>query len=95
MKTIKKCLRPFNKKTLLHAGLGSKQQSFNNYQASYQKELCLLFKKLRPFFSQSKPSDRCEHPLPFVHFCSFFTEPLLPSTINILFECPPQIFFLV
>ena len=39
----KKCLRLFNKKTPLYARLGSKQKALSNCQATYQKELCLLF----------------------------------------------------
>ena len=28
------------KKTSLYAGLGSKQKTFNKYEATYQKDLC-------------------------------------------------------
>ena len=38
----KKYLRLFNKKTPLYAGLRSKQKTFTNCQATYQKELCLV-----------------------------------------------------
>ena len=54
------CLRLFNKKTPLYAGLGSKQKAFRNCQATYQKELCLLF-EIRQFFSQSECTDRLEY----------------------------------
>ena len=37
-KEEKKCLRLFNKKTPLYVGLGSKQKTFSNCQAIYQKE---------------------------------------------------------
>ena len=37
-KEKKKCLRLFNKKTPSYAGLGSKQKTFSNCQAIYQKE---------------------------------------------------------
>ena len=42
-KKKKKCPRLFNKKTPLYVGLGPKQKTFSNCQATYQKELCLLF----------------------------------------------------
>ena len=48
----KKYLRLFNKKTPLYAGLGSKQKTFSNCQATYQKELCLLFENQTNFFTE-------------------------------------------
>ena len=48
----KKCLRLFNKKTPLYAGLSSKQKTFSNCQAIYQKELCLLFENQAIFFTE-------------------------------------------
>ena len=51
-KKKKKCLRLFNKKTPLYAGLGSKQKTFSNCQATYQKELCLLFENQAIFFTE-------------------------------------------
>ena len=47
----KKCLRLFNKKTPLYARLGSKQKTFSDCQATYQKELCLLFENQAIFFT--------------------------------------------
>ena len=41
MKKKKRCLCLFNEKTPLYAGLGSKQKTFNNYQATYQKKTLL------------------------------------------------------
>ena len=52
MKKKKKCLRLFNKKTPLYAGLGSKQKTFSNCQATYHKELCLLFENQAIFFTE-------------------------------------------
>ena len=34
----------------LYAGLGSKQKTFSKCQATYQKELCLLFENQAIFF---------------------------------------------
>ena len=48
----KKCLSLFNKKTPLYTGLGSKQKTFSNCQATYQKELCLLFYNQTIFFTE-------------------------------------------
>ena len=48
----KKCLRLFNKKAPLRARLGSKQKTFSNCQAPYQKELCLLFENQAIFFTE-------------------------------------------
>ena len=47
----KKCLRFLSKKTPLYAGLGSKQKTFSNCQATCQKELCLLFENQAVFFT--------------------------------------------
>ena len=47
-----KCLHLFNKKTPLYTGLGLKQKTFSNFQASYQKELCLLFENQAIFFTE-------------------------------------------
>ena len=49
----KKCLRLFNQKTPLYVGLGSKQKTFSNCQATYQKELCLLFENQAIFFHRA------------------------------------------
>ena len=51
-KKKKKSLRLFNKKTPLYAGLGSKQKTFSNWQATYQKELCLVFENQAIFFAE-------------------------------------------
>ena len=51
-KKTKKCLRLSNKKTPLYAGLGSQQKTFSNCQATYQKELCLLFENQANFFTE-------------------------------------------
>ena len=40
------------KKTPSYAGLGSKQKTFSNCQAIYQKELCLLFRNQAIFFTK-------------------------------------------
>ena len=55
-KKKKKCLRIFNKKTPLYAGLGSEQKTFNNCQATYQNELWLLFENPAIFFTKQTPS---------------------------------------
>ena len=52
MKKKKKCLRLFNKKTPLYAGLGSKHKTFSNCRATYEKELCLLFENRATFFTE-------------------------------------------
>ena len=52
VKWKKKCIHLFNKKAPLYAGLGSKQKTFSNCQASYQKELCLLFENQEIFFTE-------------------------------------------
>ena len=49
----KTCLSLFNKKTPLYAGLGSKLKTFNNCQASYQKQVCLLFENPAFFFHRA------------------------------------------
>ena len=41
------------KKAAFYAGLDSKQKTFGNYQATYQKELCLLFEN-QQFFHRMK-----------------------------------------
>ena len=42
------------KKTPFYPGLGSKQKTFTNSQASYQKELCLLFENQAIFFTERR-----------------------------------------
>ena len=66
------------KKAPLYAGLGSKQKTFINCQATYQKESagCL---KIKQFFSQSERTDRLD-PTPLVCFCSFFMDPPPPPS---------------
>ena len=82
----KKCLRFFNKKTPLYAGLGSKQKTFSNYQATYQKELCLLIEN-QAIFSQIERTYRFDPS----RSSSLFKDPLCTS--NALFEWPvDQIF---
>ena len=51
----------FIKKALLYAGLGSKQKTFSNCQATYQKEFCLLFEN-QVIFSQIERTDRLDTP---------------------------------
>ena len=73
----KKIIRLFNKKALLYAGIDSKQQTFSNCQATYQKELCLLFEKSgkffhRVFFFTKIFSDRPDR---HVRFRSLFKDP--------------------
>ena len=46
-----KCLRLFDKKTPLYAGLGLKQKIFSNCQETYQKGLCLQFENQAIFFT--------------------------------------------
>ena len=48
----KTCRYVFNKKAPLYAGIDSKQKTFSNYQATYQKELCLLFRNQAIFFTE-------------------------------------------
>ena len=50
-------LRPFNKKTPLYARLGSKQKIFSNCQATYQKQLQLLFETDNFFQRENVPID--------------------------------------
>ena len=69
----KKCLRPFNKKTPLYDGLGSKQKIFSNCQATYQKELYLLF-ETDSFFQRANVPIGLTTPPP-VCFSSLFKNP--------------------
>ena len=69
----KKCLRFFNKKTPLYAGLGSKQKTFSNCQATYQKELCLLFENQAIFFHRANVQIGLTPPPP-VRFSLFFKD---------------------
>ena len=71
----KKCLRLFNKKTPLYAGLGSKQKTFSNCQATCQKELCLLFEN-QIIFSQSEHTDMLDLPPPVLFSLLFKDNPL-------------------
>ena len=89
-KKKKKCLRLFNKKTPLYAGLGTKQKTFSNCQGTYQKQLCLLFEN-QALFSQSECTDRLDPPFllppPLFVLVRFLRTPLPPScTTNVLFE---------
>ena len=63
----KNCQYVFNKKNPLYAGIGSKQKTFSNYQTTYQKELCLLFKNQAIFSSERT----CRHawPVPPLLIC--------------------------
>ena len=80
----KKCLRLFNKRTPVYAGLASKQQ--NIYQTpSILSERTLW--KIRQFFSLSKRTDRLDL-LPLFVFVRLLRTPLAPSTTNILCEVP-------
>ena len=74
----KKCLRFFNKKTPLYVGLGSKQKTFSNCQATYQKELCLLFENQAIFFHRANVQIGFTPPPP-VRFNSLFKSPHLPT----------------
>ena len=56
--SLKKCLRRFNK-------------TFSNYQATYYKELFLLFEKSGNFFSQSEHKDKFNPSPPFLSPCLF------------------------
>ena len=69
----KKCLRLFNKKTPLYAGLGSKQKRFSKCQATYHKELCLLLENQANFL-QSERKDRHDPHSP-VRFSLLFIDP--------------------
>ena len=60
----------FIKKSLKNAYTFLTKKTFTNCQATYQKELYLLFEKSGNFFSQSGHRDRLD-PL-HVHFCSLF-----------------------
>ena len=57
----------FIKKHLYMLNYAQNRKIFSNCQATYQKELCLLFEKSGNFFSQSERTDRLDHPYP----CSF------------------------
>ena len=74
-KRLKKCLYRFNK-------------IFSNYQATYQKELYLLFEKSSIFFSQSEQRDKLNPspPLPLFAFISSLRTSLSPSTTNPLLK---------
>ena len=92
----KKCLSFFNKKRALYAGLGSKKtKTFSNYQATYQKELCLLFENQAIFFTEW--THRYVWSPPPVCFSPLFKDPPPPlaplppphpCTRNALFEWP-------
>ena len=71
-KSLKKCLRLFNK-------------TFSNCQATYQKELYLLFEKSGNF-SQSEHRDSFDSSPPPVCFHLLFKDPLPPSTTNPLLK---------
>ena len=72
-KSLKKCLRAFNK-------------SFSNYQATYQKELYLLFEKSGNFFHRVSIEIGLTPPLLSpVCFHSFSTDLSLPSRTSPLF----------
>ena len=45
------------------------RKTFSNCQATYQKELCLLFEKSGNFFSQSKHTDSLDPLTLFVFLC--------------------------
>ena len=55
-KLIKKCPCLFNKKA-------QNRKTFSNFQATYQKELYLLFEKSGIFLSQKEHRDRLDTPL--------------------------------
>ena len=73
-KKKKKGVRLFNKKTYLYAGLASKQKTFGNCQASYQKEFYLLFEN-QAFFSQSECTYRLEILSPLFVLVRFLRTP--------------------
>ena len=60
--------------------------AFNNCQATYQNEFCLLFKKSGNFFHTVNVQIDLT-PTLFVFGC-FLRTPLLPSTMKVLFEWP-------
>ena len=84
----KKCLCLFNKNTPSYAGLGFKQKTFSNCQATYQKELCCLKMSecanvQRGLTPPPPPTPACfsllfKNPTPTPH----------PSMMNVLFEWP-------
>ena len=49
---MKKKIFAFFKKTLLYAGLGKRQKTFSNCQATCQKELFLLLENQVNFFKE-------------------------------------------
>ena len=64
--------------------LAQNRKTFSNSQASFQKELYLLFEKSGNFFHRLNIEiDLTLSPFVFVHFLRI---PPPPSTINILFE---------
>ena len=71
-KSLKKCLRLFHK-------------TFSNCQATYQKELYLLFEKSGNF-SQSEHRDRFDSSPPPVCFHLLFKDPPPSSTTNSLLK---------
>ena len=73
------------------------RKTFSNCQATYQKELSLLFEKSGNFFSQNERTDRFYlPPLPMFFFVRFLRTsqspnhppqpPPPPTTTNALFE---------
>ena len=73
--------------TPLCAGLGSKQKTFSNCQATYQKELCLLFENHAIFFTDWTYRYASPPPLPPPSFSSLFKDSP-PYTTNVLSEWP-------
>ena len=55
------------KKPAFYAGLDSKQKTFGNCQATYQKELCLLFEN-QQFFQSENREAWLHSPFVLVHF---------------------------
>ena len=66
------------------------KKAFNNCEATYKKELCLLFEKSGNFFHRPNVKTSL-NPLPLFIFACFLRIPLPNSTLTVIFELPPII----
>ena len=71
----------------LYAGLGSKQQNFSNCQTTYQKKLCLLFKKSGHIFHRANVKIGFTPP-PHVRFRLLFKDHPSPYQGTCFFNAP-------
>ena len=76
-----------NKKHLYMLDQAQNRKTFSNCQATYQKELCMLFGKSGNFFHRANVQIGLT-PAPPVYFCLLFKESPPPCALNVLFEWP-------